>query len=129
MLEVARDPTGLAKPGRALRVRCEPALPGAEAGSRPFPGLTLLRHAWQRRPDSSGPPTGFESQLSEEWAQTHGQGWGMALLVAKSKRTAPSCGSPDAGLPAPEPDPAATQRRPICLGEPSAWQRLCNVCG
>ena len=69
-------------------------------------------------PSALGPAFAFRFEVGC-WILENGR------ICGKSRsKTAPTCGSPDAGLPAPEPDPAAAGRRPICLREPAAWQRL-----
>src|ERR1035437_981297 len=50
---------------------------------------------------------------------------GNGLTCGKSgSRSSLTCGSPDAGMPAPVPDPVAAQRPSITLREPAAQQRL-----
>ena len=50
---------------------------------------------------------------------------GNGLTCGKSGSSSSlTCGSPDAGMPAPVPDPVAAQRPSITLREPAAQQRL-----
>jgi hypothetical protein len=87
--------------------------------------FTTETRAAGQRPGSSDPPTGFWLRA---WS---GRGPGSSARPGNRpiwckcpSKSAPTSRSPDAGLPAPEPDPAAAARRPICLRESVAWQRL-----